>query len=153
MMNKKFYLLLTLLFAQQLLHAQFGPAGVGNSSNNGLWLAADAIPAVADGTPISFWPDQSGNANHARHSVAGRQPTYVSNSNINGQPALLFDGANDQMIVNDADILDGSNGLTYFSVVRGNNIDGTPAVFLANALLILSMLNTPIPFSSGAANN
>ncbi|WCL81301.1 T9SS type A sorting domain-containing protein [Saprospira sp. CCB-QB6] len=126
MMNKKFYLLLTLLFAQQLLHAQFGPAGVGNSSNNGLWLAADAIPAVADGTPISFWPDQSGNANHARHSVAGRQPTYVSNSNINGQPALLFDGANDQMIVNDADILDGSNGLTYFSVVRGNNIDGTP---------------------------
>ncbi|WBM74441.1 T9SS type A sorting domain-containing protein [Saprospira grandis] len=125
-MNKNFHLLLVLLFSQQLVQAQFGPAGVGNSSNNGLWLAADAIPAVADGTPISFWPDQSGNANHAQHAVAGRQPTYVSNSNINGQPALLFDGSNDQMIVPDADILDGSNGLTFFSVVRGNNIDGNP---------------------------
>ena len=56
-------LILTLFFAIQL-RAQTGPAGVGNSSNNGLWLRADAIN-LADSTSLSTWADTSGNDNDA----------------------------------------------------------------------------------------
>ena len=71
-------LILTLFFAIQL-RAQTGPAGVGNSSNNGLWLRADAIN-LADSTSLSTWADTSGNDNDAIQLTAGRQPIFYDSS-------------------------------------------------------------------------
>ncbi|RYM33887.1 T9SS type A sorting domain-containing protein [Brumimicrobium glaciale] len=106
-----------------LLFSQFGPGGVGNSSNNGLWLKADDI-TLSDGTPVVNWNDRSGNNNHATNPVIAEQTTFNLNSSINSRPSVYFDGNIDQMIVADADILDGSSGITYYSVVRPNKMDG-----------------------------
>ena len=86
---------------------QTGPGGVGNVTNNGLWLKAS-------------------NNNDAIQLVASQQPTYFSTSLLNNQPIIRLDGSNDQMQIADADILDNSAGLTFFAVIRGSNIDGTP---------------------------
>lgn len=103
---------------------QFGPGGVGNSTNNGLWLSADQVVAT-NGDPVGLWQDISGNANNALQSTAGRQPIYVANSPINGQPALRWDGNDDQMLISDVNILDGSSGITYFAAIRPNNLNSS----------------------------
>jgi len=104
---------------------QFGPGGVGNSTNNGLWLKASNYYGTS-GDPVSVWKDSSGNNNDAIQLIASQKPLYYSTSSLNGQPIIRLDGSNDQMQIADADILDNSAGLTYFAVLRGNNIDGTP---------------------------
>tara|TARA_B100001109_G_C18864205_1_gene475947 strand:- start:4918 stop:6747 length:1830 start_codon:yes stop_codon:yes gene_type:complete len=116
-------LILTLFFAIQL-RAQTGPAGVGNSSNNGLWLRADAIN-LADSTSLSTWADTSGNDNDAIQLTAGRQPIFYDSSALNKQPVVRLDGNNDQLVVADADILDNTSAITYFAVIRPYNIDGS----------------------------
>jgi len=105
--------------------AQSGPGGVGNTTSNGLWLKADSI-VQADNSPVTNWPDVSGNSNDAGQTDMSLQPTYISSSMMNGMPAVRLDGANDQLIVPDADILDGSAGLTYYAVVRPANLDTRP---------------------------
>ena len=52
-----------------LLQAQFGPGGVGNSSDNGLWVKADDITGLNDGDNVTSWNDRSGNANNVTNSV------------------------------------------------------------------------------------
>ena len=61
-----------ILLMSSLLNAQTGPGGVGNSSNNNLWLRADAGTFIDAGvTPadntnqIQQWNDQSGNSKNA----------------------------------------------------------------------------------------
>ena len=56
-----------------------------------LWLDADQITPVPDGTLISTWADASVNLNHASQTDPGRQPTYVS-SGIGSMPTVRFDG-------------------------------------------------------------
>jgi len=78
------------------LSAQTGPGGVGNSTDNKLWLKADAITGVADGASITTWSDQSGNGNDFTQSTASKKPTYAqSNSNFNNKPTVTFDGSSD----------------------------------------------------------
>ena len=56
------------------LTAQTGPGGVGNTSNNLLWLKADAgTSTTVDGNRVSSWLDQSGNAMNATQVV--RKPS------------------------------------------------------------------------------
>lgn len=105
--------------------AQTGPGGVGNSTSNGIWLRADQYEGT-NGDPVPIWEDQSGNGNDASRATVSQQPIYFSTSALNGQPIIRFDGSDDQMQIADADILDNSSGLTYFAVIRGNNIDGNP---------------------------
>lgn len=105
-----------------------GPGGVGNSSDNVLWLRANSgTSTTTNGSPINAWNDQSGNTNHAAQGVAAQQPLFQS-SVINGQPTLLFDnaaaGSNDELIVPDNDNLDNTNGLTILSVFRPLNLNG-----------------------------
>ena len=115
------------------LIGQSGPGGVGNPSSNGLWLRADALSANPN-DPVVLWPDQSGNANHARQTVAGRIPVYTRSSDLNGMPAVRLDGIDDQMIVTDNDILDGSTGITYFAVIRPRNLDSQPRGILGKRI-------------------
>jgi hypothetical protein len=119
------------LITAQTLFAQTGPAGVGSSTNNPLWLKADAgTSTTVNGGAVSAWNDASGNANHASQATGSQQPIYTTGL-INGMPALFFDNigspANDLMTVNDADNLDNTAGLTILTVTRPISIDNSNA--------------------------
>ena len=94
---KLFFCLFFLLFCNTV-SAQTGPGGVG--SNNGLsnlqvWLRADAIPTVANGTQVDF-PDLSGNnrtATNAGGATVGVRATYLANQ-ANTFPVVRFNGLN-----------------------------------------------------------
>lgn len=107
-----------LLIAQfQALLAQTGPGGVDNSTNNVLWLRADAIIS-SNNQPLDEWRDQSGNGNHVRQANPVQQPLFITNF-MNGYPVVRFDNnnaanQNDFMWGDDDDSLDGTNGLTIF---------------------------------------
>jgi hypothetical protein len=107
-----------------VLMGQTGPAGVGNSSSNGLWLRAGDIDQ-ANNTEVDLWPDTSGNQNHAVQNTTGRKPVFYTVSSINSQPVVRLDGVNDQMVVADHPLLDGTTGITYFAVIRPYNINGS----------------------------
>jgi hypothetical protein len=67
-----------------------------NISGLMLWLKADAGVQTNEGGYVTSWTDQSGSNVVASQGTADKQPLYVTNA-INGQPAVRFDGANDQM--------------------------------------------------------
>jgi hypothetical protein len=108
-------------------HSQTGPAGVSNSASNPLWLKADAgTSTTTNGVGLSFWNDQSGNANNASQATPTKQPLYQA-SIINGIPAILFNNAspNDELSIPDNDNLDNTAGLTILTVTRPLNLDGS----------------------------
>lgn len=113
--------------------AQSGPGGVGNSSSNGIWLRADIINQ-ANATAVANWLDTSGNDNDAFRTVAAEQPTLYNTSSLNNQPIVRFDGNNDQMVISDSPILDGSSGITYYAVLRPNNLNGNPRGILGKRI-------------------
>jgi hypothetical protein len=102
---------------------QTGPAGVGTSSTNVLWLKADAGTSTStNGSPVASWNDQSGNNVVLSQSTSAQQPQFVS-SFMNGFPALEFDnnsssGQNDYLITPDNPIFDNTNGYSFFTVTR-----------------------------------
>jgi hypothetical protein len=63
-----------------------------STSGLALWLKADAGVGL-NGSTVVHWYDQSGNGNTASQATGSAQPTLVQND-INGYPALHFDGAN-----------------------------------------------------------
>ncbi|GAI36350.1 unnamed protein product, partial [marine sediment metagenome] len=71
-----------------------GPAGVGDNTNNLLWLRADDLSSLNDNDPVSSWVDTSGNNNNASQAVSTNQPSYQTNM-INGKPAVNFDDGDD----------------------------------------------------------
>lgn len=121
------FLSLHLVFFPAL--SQTGPAGVGTSATNVLWLKADAgTSSSVNAAPISSWADQSGNGVDVAQSTAAQQPLYSTNI-INGFPAILFDnngaaGQNDKMIGPDSPLLDNTAGYTFFYVTRPLNMAG-----------------------------
>jgi Secretion system C-terminal sorting domain len=75
-----------------VLLGNVGPGGVGNSTNNKLWLRADGL-SQANNSVVSSWADVSGNALTATNSVAGgTQPTFLTNSVNTILPSISFDG-------------------------------------------------------------
>jgi len=119
MINKlTFKVMLLVLFSPiYTLLAQTGPGGVGNSTTNGLWLKADDL-SLSNGDDVSTWNDVSGNNNHANQTIVNEEPSYISASDFNNYPSVEFNGVRDWLSVADADILDGTAGITYFSVFR-----------------------------------
>ena len=73
-----------------VLRSQTGPAGVGDVTNNKLWLKADGI-GQADGTAVTSWSDASGNGFAFTQGTPAKQPTYKTGI-LNGQPVVRFDG-------------------------------------------------------------
>lgn len=119
------FLSLTLLGALSAFSSlgQTGPAGVGTSATNVLWLKADAGTSTStNGSPVASWTDQSGNGVVLNQSTTAQQPQFVS-SFMNGLPALEFDnnsssGQNDYLITPDNPIFDNTNGYSFFTVTR-----------------------------------
>lgn len=112
--------------------AQTGPAGVGTSANNVLWLKADAgTSTTTAGAAVSGWNDQSGNAIDVSQTVAPQQPLYQTNV-INGFPALQFDnvataGQNDRLVGPDSPLLDNTAGYSFFTISRPQTL-GTNSI-------------------------
>ena len=68
-----------------------GPGGIGDATNNELWLRASDINQ-ADATAVTSWSDASGNGLTANSSgVGSEEPTFQANS-VNGFPSVNFDG-------------------------------------------------------------
>lgn len=104
--------------------AQTGPGGVGNATNNGLWLRGDAANYLPD-EPVSIWLDQSGNGNHVRQTNAAQQPIFREGI-INEYPMIEFDdvssaGQNDFLTAPSHPSLDNTAGLTIFTVTQRSN--------------------------------
>jgi len=112
--------------------AQTGPAGVGSSVNNVLWLKADAgTSSTIDSATINFWNDQSGNNINVSQPTAIQRPRYRT-SFMNGFPSIEFDkvytaGQNDFIAAPDNALLDNTNGYSFFTVTRMKNLDGSLA--------------------------
>jgi hypothetical protein len=86
-----------------VLRSPFSPASISGLS---LWLdGADPSTlyqsnggslAAADGDPVGYWMDKSGNARHAEQASGTNKPARKL-AIQNGQSAVLFDGVNDSM--------------------------------------------------------
>ena len=131
-------LLKFLLFS--ISFGQTGPGGVGNTASNGVWLRADNIDQT-DGTPVISWADASGNANDAEQIDPALQPLYFVSSALNSMPIVRFDGGNDEMAVPDAAILDGTTGITFYTVLRPNNLSGAPRGILGKRVTFTDPTN------------
>jgi hypothetical protein len=91
---------------------------IGFSSGN---LDTTALTSFCSGTNgfVTTWYDQSGNARNATQTTAANQPQIVSSGaviNLNGKPAMQFDGSNDGL---NTPALTLSNN-SYFSVYKQN---------------------------------
>ena len=136
----KIALFITSIVISPLLFSQNGPAGVGTSSNNVLWLKADAgTSSTTNNTRISGWNDQSGNNINVTQTIAVQQPSFSTNV-LNGMPAIQFDNiktTNDKMSAVDNALLDNTSGYTFFTISK-------PMVYEAggnDARVILSKRN------------
>lgn len=136
-MKKITFLSFSILFLFLSANAQTGPGGVGNSDGsngqpqNVIWFAADNL-SLSDTDPVSAWSDLSGNGNDASQPTATNQPTYQTGE-INGLPAVVFDGSNDFMpfdgnLITNSDytVLFVGKRLTsnYFRVFMGGTASG-----------------------------
>lgn len=135
----RLFYILVLLLSTIAASAQTGPAGVGTSASNVLWLKADAgtSTTVNNGT-VTSWNDQSGNGNAVTQTVTTQQPLYATNV-INGFPAVQFDNVsntNDKLLGADSPTLDNTSGYTFFTVSRPLSLDNV------GARVILSKRNT-----------
>jgi len=63
-----------------------------------LWLDASKITGLNDGDSVGTWNDLSGNANDATQATSNKKPTFQTNE-INGLPAVQFDGVDDTMAI------------------------------------------------------
>jgi hypothetical protein len=83
------------------------------SRASALWLDADGIPAAA-GTPVSFWPDGSGQDNNATQAQPSNQPVL---STLGSHKAVRFSGS--QNLLLDGDRLpSGSTPSVIFAVAQ-----------------------------------
>jgi hypothetical protein len=129
----RYIFIFSFFFLPFLVNSQTGPGGIGNSLSNGLWLRAGDINQ-ADNSPVFSWSDQSGNSNDAQQMITDFQPIFLTSSLLNGQAVVRLDGSNDRLIVGDADILDGTSGLTFYAVVRPRNLNNAPRGILGKRI-------------------
>ena len=128
----KFYvvrsLVLSFAFALPLIgiidgHAQTGPAGVGNTNSNKIWLDASYINGLANGARVSSWTDRSGNVWNANQATAAKRPTYLTNQ-LNGLPVVRFNRTNGPQYLDISNTGLGpvmSNNYTLYAVVKANS--------------------------------
>ena len=86
-----FFLLLCIASLSSL--AQTGPAGIGNSTRNILWLDASTLP-LSNGQNVHEWEGRTNHKNFATQGILSQQPTFISNA-INHRAVVRFDGIND----------------------------------------------------------
>ncbi|HLP13711.1 MAG TPA: M43 family zinc metalloprotease [Flavobacteriales bacterium] len=100
-----------------------GPGGIGNNTDNKLWLDASKITGVLNGTGLYVWPDVSGNATVVSQGSPTKRPIYLTNQ-LNGLPALDFDGSNDWIGTAAIPALNTDN-ITWFIIGSAENVAAT----------------------------
>lgn len=104
------------------INGNTGPAGVGNLTNNKLWLMANrgtfsdnGVTPTANLATVQRWNDQSGNNNNALQNTAGNRPIYRTGQ-ANNLPALEFTG---NLFIDGPTLgIVGTGGFTYLMVFR-----------------------------------
>ena len=127
---KRQLLLASFLFIGMCTHSQTGPAGVGATATNMLWLKADVgTSTTTNAAPVTSWADQSGNGNTVSQATLNLEPLYTTNL-INGFPAIQFDNVtttNDKLVGADSPTLDNTAGYSFFTVSRPQSNDAAAA--------------------------
>jgi hypothetical protein len=95
------------------------------------WWAADSLLGAnstlpSDSSSVSIWCDLSGNNHHVRQTTGANQPTFRTNQ-LNGKPAVYFDGGDVLTKTND-NLLNGITNKTIFSVIKGDALS-TPYIW------------------------
>lgn len=86
---KKVYTLLFSLIAI-FANAQTGPGGVGNSTNNVIWLDGQQLTGLNHNDPVATWTDVSGNGNNFTQTNPTYRPVFKTTSTFSGMPHLQF---------------------------------------------------------------
>ena len=101
---------------------QVPPAPGGVTANLSIWLKADV--GVTTGATLT-WADQSGNSRNGTQATATNQPTVNANL-INYNPALVFDGTNDYLTLqNISGLPTGAAQVEAFGVAQNLNTAGS----------------------------
>ncbi|MDQ3190825.1 MAG: T9SS type A sorting domain-containing protein [Bacteroidota bacterium] len=123
------YILSILLFSIAIpSFSQTGPGGVGNSTDNKLWLDANRL-GLANGARVYTWTDFSGNGYSASQNNYLRTPNYTTNA-VNGRAALNFSG--NKYMETPANSALNTNNLSWFVVGRINDLTSSNTFLRAN---------------------
>ena len=95
----KIFILSIFLIISLNIFAQTGPAGVGSSTSNILWVRSEDLSSLSDGDRIATWADNSGNSNDLTQSDNSYKPEYKTNVQ-NGFPVVRFNQTNNRLIKN-----------------------------------------------------
>lgn len=82
-----------------------------------VWLKADNGVTANGSGQVSAWADASGNNHNGTQATAANQPTIV-NGLLNYNPALDFDGVNDNLLMSATGLAAGTAARTAFAVAR-----------------------------------
>lgn len=93
------------------------------------WFKADGISGVADGGPVTVWPDVSGKGMHAQ---AGTAPLLATNG-INGLPVVRFNADQQQYLSFPRPVQD---DFTMFVVFRSTQGSGGSGAFYEGAGIV-----------------
>jgi NAD(P)H-dependent FMN reductase len=90
----------------------FAPTDLGASLL--AWWKADSL-ALANAAPVTSWTDSSGNARTLTQATGANQPVF-STTQVNGLPAVTFDGTNDYLAT--AAFASPTSGASVFAVQK-----------------------------------
>jgi hypothetical protein len=96
------------------------------------WFAASAIAGLANGTPVSTWPDLSGNGDNATQTNLTFAPTYVTGA-LNGFPVVRFNAAASNYLAFARPVQD---DFTIFCVFRSTQGFGSGTLYWQGAGLV-----------------
>jgi hypothetical protein len=120
------FLLMTGLVVLSLnAFGQTGPAGIGNATGangqpeNLIWFDAARLN-LNNSEAVEHLTDFSGKENHAEQSIVGARPQFLTNQ-INGKPAISFDGSDDFMPFNGNVIVSSDYTVLFVGKRRSNN--------------------------------
>jgi len=70
-----------------------------DASDNGTLFqdSAGTIAVTADGDPVGYWGDKSGNVRHVVQATPGRRPLYKTSGIDTGKTGILFDDIDDAL--------------------------------------------------------
>lgn len=123
MLYNKTVFFITLFFSVSF-YAQTGPGGIGDNTSNVLWVKAEDITTVVDGSDVTTWDDFSGNANNLNQPDASFKPVYKSNI-LNGKPVVRFNKANGRLVkTNFTDFPTNEITAIYVNNNAGESYDG-----------------------------
>ncbi|RLD47041.1 MAG: hypothetical protein DRI86_01495 [Bacteroidetes bacterium] len=79
------------------IYSQTGPAGVGSSTSNILWLRSHDLSTLSSGDKIATWADKSGNGNDLTQTDDLFKPDYVSGQQ-NGYGVVRFNKSINRLV-------------------------------------------------------